>query len=274
MKTWTRKHTLLAGGALILLSNAVALLGAAWNRNGDPESTLTLSRRELRLPHWLASRDNSGLALNLQWRTLPPESAGKTWFYGNGAPQWLDRAKLESLGVVFPTAEANGNGRMLSREVLLVLELDGPAYAASLERYRRHAARESARLAALPGDAEAKRSEKNAWEMLKQEENEKSRLFVVDAGLDVAALRTRYPDRQRYAIVQGRIRPWFNQTQTASGQVEGLSVASITVPYRFRPPFEAALAERGGKSPDFAASVAFGQRLEPWIVNVSPRQSQ
>ena len=47
-----------------------------------------------------------------------------------------------------------------------------------------------------------------ARHQLKHEQGEASRLFIVDAGLDLAALRQRYPERQRYAIVKGRVRPW------------------------------------------------------------------
>jgi hypothetical protein len=46
----TPRITLLAGGALILLVNAVALTGVYLNRSGEPESRLRLSERELGLP--------------------------------------------------------------------------------------------------------------------------------------------------------------------------------------------------------------------------------
>lgn len=46
--TWSRKHTLIAGIALIALSNAVALIGVAYNRSGEPESELRLSSASLR----------------------------------------------------------------------------------------------------------------------------------------------------------------------------------------------------------------------------------
>lgn len=32
MKNWSRRHTLISGIALILVTNAVALAGVAWNR--------------------------------------------------------------------------------------------------------------------------------------------------------------------------------------------------------------------------------------------------
>lgn len=44
MKAWSRGRTLAAGVLLILLSNAVALGGAWWNREGEPESRPLFSR--------------------------------------------------------------------------------------------------------------------------------------------------------------------------------------------------------------------------------------
>ena len=49
---WSRTHTLVAGLGLIALTNAVALLGVAWNRSGEPDATLQLSQRELQPPYY------------------------------------------------------------------------------------------------------------------------------------------------------------------------------------------------------------------------------
>ena len=67
MMAWQRKHTFIAGMLLILLTNAVALLGVAYNRSGTPESRLTLSQRELQLPYGAMTED-SGLTLQIRWR--------------------------------------------------------------------------------------------------------------------------------------------------------------------------------------------------------------
>src|SRR4030067_1545641 len=102
MMKWS--HTLIAGSVLILLTNAVALVGAAYNRSGDPESRLHLSQRELQNYRWNEIRDNSGITLTLNWRVAreaPAQrndygvgySAGK-W----GTPTWLDKAKMSELG--------------------------------------------------------------------------------------------------------------------------------------------------------------------------------
>ncbi|MFL6653087.1 MAG: DUF4824 family protein, partial [Sulfurifustaceae bacterium] len=51
MIAWSRKRTLLAGIALIAATNAVALVGVAYNRSGEPSSVLKLTERELALPY-------------------------------------------------------------------------------------------------------------------------------------------------------------------------------------------------------------------------------
>ena len=69
MMRWSRAHTLIAGAALIVLTNAIALVGVAYNRSGEPDSTLTLTRRELQMSYrWWRDRENSGIALRLLWR--------------------------------------------------------------------------------------------------------------------------------------------------------------------------------------------------------------
>lgn len=51
MNLLTRGRTLIAGIAIILVVNAIALGGVAYNRSGTPESTLHLSQRELSEPY-------------------------------------------------------------------------------------------------------------------------------------------------------------------------------------------------------------------------------
>lgn len=268
--TWTRRSTLVAGLLLLALTNAVALGGALWNRSGEPEATLRLSQRELSIPHpWYGNRENSGLSLRPIWRVLVEDQA-RTSFYVSryaglgGAPTWLDRAKMEALG--FDTRR--GYDKQLPREVLLVLELDGPAYRRALELTTEHATRELARPVA-PEDKSAEERRKNAREALEWETSRSSRLFVVDAGLDADALRAKYPDRSRYAVVRGEVRRWDTGTPgRAVGYISSVSVESINVPLRLRKVFAGVqLSEYGQetKTP-VEAVVAWGRRLEPWLV--------
>ena len=103
MMIWSRTHTFIAGAALILVANAVALVGVAYNRHGDPESMLLLTQREALLPYsWGFERENSGVTLTLQWR-VPSEQGDGPYGLGmsyagiGGEPGWLDKTKLAAL---------------------------------------------------------------------------------------------------------------------------------------------------------------------------------
>jgi hypothetical protein len=277
----TPSRRLIAGVALILLTNLVALAGVAYNRSGAPEAILVLTQRELHPPYaWGFAGENSGVALSLQWRTLGmdgnPYETQMPYFSIGGEPEWLDQAKLSALGfdVSWPldTGESYRHyDRMLPREVLLVLELNGPAYQQALARTRKYAAQAQALFDAGPKSKEFERRAQTAREQLNREEQDNSRLFVIDAGTDLLALRTRYPDNKRYAIVRGQVRPRLvlRQKQTwLSGYISDLSAGHINVPLDYHALFGTAGRERGDGA-RYTISVAFGKRLEPWILTAT-----
>jgi hypothetical protein len=276
-----RLRFLLAGIALILVTNAVALVGVAYNRSGDPDSVLQLTQRELRLPYNAGyGGENSGIALALQWRTLgvgSSESAIEGMGYASftGPPAWLDSAKLAALGFDMNHPQAVGVGhhkQQLPREVLLVLEFDGAAYRQALERARQRVAREEAVVGANPGREEFKQRATMAKEALLREEGDNSRLFAIDAGLDAESLRAKFPDRRKYPIVRGQVR--VQQVGSAeksrlAGYVSNLSVGQINVPLAFYNAFEATPGGRANAASHYRVTVAFGKRLEPWITAAS-----
>ena len=242
----SRKATAMAGIGLILAVNAIALVGVAYNRSGEPESTLRLTERELGAPgNWGFQKENSGLSLRLLFRVLDERSDpyGYFSFAGvGGNASWLTEEKLKELGFSPPgksltAAQKRAYDKQGAKEVLLVLEFDGSAYRAALERARKRAA-----APAGEGKEAAQKAEMVA-NMLRHEERESSRLFVVDAGLDAARLRARYPDRSRYAIVQGRVHPpAYDYARTNTGTVEGLAIDGVNVPLGFRPVFDGVTA--------------------------------
>jgi hypothetical protein len=274
---WTPRHTLVAGLALILGTNAVVLAGVAYNRGGEPEARLRLTERELAAPHsWGFERENSGLAMRLQWRVAAPRAASDDsvdYGYGGygGEAGWLDPAKLTELGFDLSRIDRHNEEYYtdtLPRDVLLVLELDGPAYRAALERAERHVARQEARLAASPKDTQIRNSAEGARKLLEQARARHSRLFVADAGLDRATLRGKYPDRARYAIVGGQVRiyRWRDNWKGADllrGHVSDVNVDEIDVPLELRP----VIARGAG----FEAIVSYGRRLEPWFEAATSR---
>lgn len=248
------RAALVAGLALIAATNAVVLAGAAYNRSGTPEAELALSERELHLPgSWGFEGENTGVSLALQWRVHPGITGGS--FQDFGGPgygwqiAWLDERKLTELGFNFSDDEFDARQR--PRKALLVLELDGAAYRAAVER------------------AEARALEKADEFVQRQLANERqtySRLFVIDAGLDAERLRATYPDRSKYAIVEGKVALGYRgsgETRKITGYVAGVSIDRIHVPVEFHP------AVRQGER--FTGDVAFGRRLEPYLVSVTSR---
>jgi hypothetical protein len=280
--TWSRRHTLALGVALVVATNAVALFGVAYNRSGTPESELRLSQRELRPPfEWGLQKENSGLSLKLLWR-VANRDAGKRGVandYGWGAiPAWFDRAKLTELGFDVSRSGATPAGRryyamLRSREVYLVLELAGAPYQAALDAARARAEQRKSDALAHPGDAKLKAQADFSESQLFHEEHEASRLFVIDAGLDAKALSAKYADRSRYAIVRGRVRPTL-QGDSVGGTVAAVINDSVNVPLDLRKVFEGVPPRSYGfgqryMGPRFEATVAFGKRFEPWLVGVA-----
>jgi len=271
---------LAAGLALIAVTNAVVLLRVAYNRSGEPESRLQLSARELGPIFGYSAGENSGVVLRLQWRVSAPllDDALST---RRETPQWLDEAKLASLGfdVAEPLASSLRNrGIYRWKPALLVLELDGAAYRAALEGARTRLERVEALHRASPSDARLAQHVQAARHALVQEETTSSRLFVVDAGPEREPLRTKYPERSRYAIVPGRVgmRVWEHEgKRRIDASVMALVGTEVHVPLEFRAAvarMPRALTLPGHAEPSrFEVEVAFGKRLEPWILRVAER---
>lgn len=158
MKKWTRGHSVGVGIGLIVLTNAVVLGGVWWNRSATPESAPTLSQRELGLPmRSLRPMENSGLALNLNWRVADRETGefadGPT--FNGGTPEWLDGARTQALGFtvddITSDSERRRYTRQQPREVIFVLEFDGPAWQRALARARDNANRHAQSANPAPG---------------------------------------------------------------------------------------------------------------------------
>ncbi|MDH4567023.1 DUF4824 family protein [Pseudomonas sp. BN414] len=257
MKTRT---ALLGGLALIGLTNAIALGGVWLNRNGEPDSRLLLSERELHRAYAWAERENSGLALRLDWRR-PSDPNGDNRY--ERLP--LDEAALLKLGFTAGNPDAMRFDNR-NREVLVVLELDGPARKAELERARQQQKAAESELRAAPSDKRRADAERAARDYVEGEEKRESRLFAVDAGMDRKALRDRYPDRSRYAIVPGTVSAWMREGRL-TGQISSLRIAEINVPHAWREQLDEVLARdrKGAVPPRFRLWLSIGQRLEPWI---------
>lgn len=269
-----QKILLVGGVALIVAVNAFVLAGVAWNRSGATASALTLSQRELSLPYAFGlDGERGGVEVVLLWRSPMIDDNAEAAYdmhYGRG-PDWLGADKLRELG--FDLKDERDAYRQ-KREVYVVLELAGADWQAALAQAQRRLDRALAR-----GDAEKQDidAQKSAQEALKYEQHKASRLFAVDAGLDAAALRQRYPDTHRHLIVVATVTPSvmvIDKKTTVSGHIGELAVARISVPHALRGAMDGIdrSALDSGRA-TFEMDVAWGRRFEPWVTAVRPQRT-
>jgi len=273
---------LIAGLAIILLTNVVALGGVAYNRSGEPDALVQLTERELHITYQYGlERDSTGLSLKINCRV---ETTQPDYGYGNSNcwadPIWLDKAKLIELGFEFKPYDKNKSyrhyERVLPRDVYLVLEYDGEVHQRVLQRAEQHLADEQALKINNPENPEFEERVKRATEMQQAEQNYNSRLFAIDAGVDKEALRNTYPEKDRYIFVKASIKPaWrFNNNQRIwTGRISDMLIEQINVPLEYRAVFrpiekKGSRRNRDTDGPRYAVEVAFGKRAEPWIVGV------
>ena len=288
MNAPTHRRLLWLGLALIAGVNAIALGGVAFNRSAV-ESRLVLGERELHMPfRYGDDREDSGVALAVDWQVAPgdgqPRMPGYSFFGGygiNASPAWLDDAKLSllDLATARPANDATRAPRERERAAVLVLELDGPAYRKYVAQAQAEvvAARAKAQGAAV--DSAAHNALESAERELRRAEGRASRLFVVDAGLDAVALRTRYPDRSRYALLQGIVGAgWLrdaDQHWRLVGHVERLLVPQVQLSHPQVQALGTALRPTTGYEDEpqlpLRAQLAIGRRLEPWVEAIGPR---
>ncbi len=270
MIAWSRSHTWMAGLAIILLTNAVALGGVAWNRSGEVKDIIILTERELSMPYrWGLNRENSGISLRIRVRS-------------DHSPGWLGKEKLVELG--FPATDTVATSesrrrlrRNLPREAFVVLEQDGPAWRRKLAKQKTLYEKKQALAKRNPDSQKLLREAERVKKNLMTGRTAKSRLFMVDVGSDYSSLRRRYPDKTQYLIARGLVKAVTRRSKdggwTAQGRLSGLSVRHINIPFAYRGIFEELKPTKRGRNrynqpPRFSVTLAYGKRYEPWVVAV------
>jgi uncharacterized protein DUF4824 len=282
-----RRSGLFIACALLLLTNAIVLVGATYNRRGEPEARLVLTERELRLGY--QEKENTGLWLRLETSDVQP-------FMADG-PGWFDEKKLEEVGFdcglapTAPSAELYYE-KALPRHVYAVLEFDGDAWKSWIARREQEVLNPPSGTLVSPQTLEERKKQ------LEIERAGHSRLFLVDVGRDPSGLRARHPDRARF-IVTGAIarlqlrRSWDEATKTwkdvrLEGFVPEILPSEIHVPLDRRKVLDAvreaqfkkegpgSWMDYGGYNayiqgaPRYQVTLSYGRRLEPWIDDVQP----
>jgi len=272
-----KRPWLTAALALLAVSNIWVLIHVARNRAGSPDAELDLTAREL--VYYGGRSDDSSVMLMLRWQNPAPEYEipGIDW------PGWFDRKKLEELGFDLRVpADAKGAARhyqnQRSREVFVALEFDGPAWQGWLKMREPRLHLES-----------RYNQELSVEQRLEVERQTESRLVAVDAGLDPAALRLKYPDRHRVMIMPGLARAVWEDARRPSaddpghpagvrGAITRLSIEEIYLPIPMSRlldpqfsyiPWTYTGSELKIVPPPYAMILRVGSLYEPWVTNVT-----
>ena len=271
MKFLSSRHLFLTSLALLLITNVYVLSVVAYNRSGEPECLINLTERELILPYRI-HKENSGLSLYLEWRTLNRDEKSAS-YAGWGSPAWFTEEKLKELGFSDNELETEDSYRRpLPKDAYIVLELGGKAYQEAIRRAEQDVAQEEAK---EPIDEQ---EIKWARQRLEKERLMASRLFAIDAGLDPKQLRQKYPDTSLFVISPGQVRTssYYDRSsgEKRHGSITGLNVESIHVSLNQRQMFakfieDDTLGSNGNAGPRYQITLAYGKRFEPWIKSVS-----
>lgn len=281
MKILLSSRGLFAIGFLILVAtNIVVLSGVASNRSGNPEAQITLTERELQLP-CRVHEENSGLNLRLAWRALAKNDDNKypDW----RSPAWFSAEKLEELGFNIDNYLKSKDiatfyKRPIPKEVFIVLEINGEPYRKAVKRAEMAFEKEESLSKLNSTDKSLRDNFERAEKRFKRERITESHLFAIDAGLDPKKLREVYNDQTRFIITKGLVKPRYNYNKNIKevlGRITKLSVGSIHVPLKHRKVLDNILAQDKQKkndfqSPRYEVKLAYGSRLESWIVSVNP----
>jgi hypothetical protein len=265
--------------AVVLVTNVVLLALVARNRAGEPDATIELTERELRLTP--GDTDNTGVSLTLSWSSP----------FDFGVPQatrypWFDQPKLESLGYDCraPLADATTERHyrtqtILSRPAFIVLEYGGEAWQKMLEREIAQAEQRR--------DASGNQRVETPESIKKRTDDalaRRSRLVAVDAGPSADELRQRYPDRTRYIVTRGLVGLVYVPKSESTGPRLAGTVVSIFpdivyVPRDLRTPGDVLSTKPEQddwpntmlkRDPRYRVTLAYGHALEPRVVKVQP----
>jgi hypothetical protein len=256
--------------ALVVATNLGAWGFAALNRSGEPEAVLELTERELRLPPKQA--DNTALTLSLVFER--PRPAGSMRLPRE--PGWFDQAKLQSIGFdcsVPVTPENASRYVMPPRSTYAVLEFEGDAWRRLMHEPAPGPTEQPATGGLGPEAAPRAGTPRNPLV--------DSHLVVIDVGNDPAALRQRYPDRRRVAIVEATAELQFvnntGQAPFVAGRVMSVRPGEIIVPREWIGLLGGLQTERKSmngppllREPRYRLTAKWGRNLEPWIADVQP----
>jgi hypothetical protein len=243
---------ILVAAAVIVITNGIVLIEVARNRAGVPIETIQLTEREL--PLNFREKENTGVAVRLGWQ--------QRFYFVTNDYSWLDQTKLEGLGFDCARALREPKRSPLPRPAYVALEYGGPAWEQWLKAVQQaNAVRNFS--------ASGMRTEMS------------SRLFPVDVAKTPEPLLRKYPDREKYLIVEGVVAlsvTTFDPVARQPGQARLQPSISEALPDTIHVP--APLSDALGNltivpnaaSPRYTLTLSYGRHFEPWLVTSAPTQ--
>jgi hypothetical protein len=229
-----KRRGLLAAAALVVVANAIALLGVARNRASTVQ-TIDLTERELALGY--QDEENSGIDLRFVFNRQPN-------------PDWFNAAKLQDLG--FKTAVPSDGmfPAIPERSAYVAFEYDGPAWQAVLSK-------ELARPGAQAVYVEAQ-----------------PHLVPVDVSRDSETLLAKYGSTGRHLIVRATVTStvdFRDGRRSMQGRIVEILPQEIHVPLPEASVLEKARLRPADTSqrPHYTVHLANGAHFEPWVVSVT-----
>jgi len=225
-----RRRGLLAAAALVVVANAIALVGVARNRASTLQ-TIELTERELTLDD--QGEENSGTDLRLTtnyWSSM----------------DWFDAAKLQELGFPAAISSTDEHRDWPARPAYVAFEYDGPAWQAVFEK-------------------QPKTPSFGAANFERQ-----SRLVPVGASRDTTALNpprnyliVRATVQPRVVIQEGKAVVRGQIVEIIDQQIHVPLPAGMILP-RPGPP-----RLGNSQIPRYTVSLAYGAHFEPWVISVT-----
>lgn len=270
----------LAAAILLLLVNLIVLAGVAYNRSGAPLFSIELTERELPVRRAFGViRENAATAVSIKWNILGQDKDPIRMLSTRGLPSWLQEEKLVELGVDVEELERQRDSSQpgtipMLKEVVLVLEYDGDAYSQALSLAERREVELQRQSSSSPDDAALANRLRILSNYVTNLKQSQSRLYVIDAGLDIQDLRRKYAGKE-YLLIQGEISLWWSEN-AVDGRIFHLSTGQIHIPL----PFWRILADLPGAQgyfphqttsakPRYTVRLNIGKRLEPWVESVT-----
>ncbi len=288
-----KRYGLIGAIALIVLTNIVVLAGVVYNRSGEPDAVVQLTERELSwLKRWdVTDKEDTGIYLKLKWNLAKShyrQYRKNHWIYQKD-DTWLNQKKLEELGfdTHFPLEDEKAYRfyrRQLPRQAYVVLEFDGDAYQQWLVEARKRI-KEIEQELSEEKKPETKKNLGNDIKRISQDMVTQSHLFTIDGGLDPQKLRKRYSNQSKYIITPAvfDISMYYSGVKKEgpflSGRIKNLSIPEIHVNSDYRTFFISDIKTHttiylprdkplSDLEPRYQVTLNYGQRYEPWIVNV------